>query len=388
MRFALSDDQAAFRDAVRELLAKECPPAVVRAAWEAAPGQLDRGVWDSLAAMGVLDLLVPEADGGLGLEETYLAPILEECGRVALPHPIVETAMVAAPLLGAGAGMVSTDLGGPHVPCAHDADVLLLHRGNELAVMPSGAVELEAVTTVDGGRRGARIVTSDTGSAGISSAAQAPLSNASGVGQPATPSTATASLASNASPVGQPAAPSATSEGLPSPDPRVGRAATANTADRARLRPVRDADVDLAFDRGALGTAAVLVGLGQAMLDMTVGYVRERHQFGVPIGSFQAVKHHLADAALALEFARPTVWRAAWSVAHDEPTRARDVSMAKAMASDAATLAGRKALQCHGAIGYTVEADLHLYLKRTWALARSWGDAAFHTDRVATALGT
>jgi alkylation response protein AidB-like acyl-CoA dehydrogenase len=147
------------------------------------------------------------------------------------------------------------------------------------------------------------------------------------------------------------------------------------------------AAVRLAFDRGALGTAAVLVGLGQAMLDLTVGYVTERHQFGVPIGSFQAVKHHLADAALALEFARPAVWRAAWSVAHDEPTRARDVSMAKAMAGDAAELVGRQALQCHGAIGYTVEADLHLYLKRTWALARSWGDSAFHTDRVADALG-
>jgi alkylation response protein AidB-like acyl-CoA dehydrogenase len=130
----------------------------------------------------------------------------------------------------------------------------------------------------------------------------------------------------------------------------------------------------------------MLVGLGQAMLDLTVGYVSERQQFGQPIGSFQAVKHHLADAALALEFARPVVWRAAWSIAHDAPTRARDVSMAKAMASDAAELVGRKALQCHGAIGYTVEADLHLYLKRTWALARTWGDTAHHTDRVAAAL--
>jgi alkylation response protein AidB-like acyl-CoA dehydrogenase len=73
-------------------------------------------------------------------------------------------------------------------------------------------------------------------------------------------------------------------------------------------------------------------------------------------------------------------------VAHDAPTRARDVSMAKAMASDAAELVGRKALQCHGAIGYTVEADLHLFLKRTWALARVWGDSAHHTDRVAAAL--
>ena len=152
-----------------------------------------------------------------------------------------------------------------------------------------------------------------------------------------------------------------------------GRRAGTVTAGPGSTVSAGHAAVELALDRGALGTAAFLVGLGQAMLDLTVGYVVERKQFGVAVGSFQAVKHHLADAALALEFARPAVHRAAWSVAHDAPTRARDVSMAKAMASDAAELVGRKALQCHGAIGYTVEADLHLFLKRTWALARSLG---------------
>src|SRR5207244_10446320 len=95
------------------------------------------------------------------------------------------------------------------------------------------------------------------------------------------------------------------------------------------------AAVDLAFDRGALGTAAQLIGLTQRMLELTVAYAKERRQFGVPIGSFQAVKHHLADALLQVEFARPAVHRAAWSVAHDVADRARDVSMAKAMASDA-----------------------------------------------------
>ena len=78
---------------------------------------------------------------------------------------------------------------------------------------------------------------------------------------------------------------------------------------------------------------------------------------------------------------------AAWALATDQPTAARDVSTAKALASDAARLAGRHALQCHGAIGYTVEYDLHLYLKRAEALARWWGDAAWHRDRVGVALG-
>jgi hypothetical protein len=133
-------------------------------------------------------------------------------------------------------------------------------------------------------------------------------------------------------------------------------------------------------ERAALAAAAQLVGLGQRMLDMTVDYVRQRQQFGVPIGSFQAVKHQLADSLKELAFARPAVWRAASSL---EP---RDISMAKAMASDAASFVARRALQCHGAIGYTVEYDLHRYLKLTWVLARSQGDAAWHRDRIAKEL--
>jgi alkylation response protein AidB-like acyl-CoA dehydrogenase len=92
------------------------------------------------------------------------------------------------------------------------------------------------------------------------------------------------------------------------------------------------------------------------------------------------VKHHLADALKDLAFARPAVRRAAATL---DP---RDISMAKAMASDAAGFSGRQALQCHGAIGYTVEHDLHRFLKRTWILARSHGDAAWHRERIATLL--
>lgn len=143
---------------------------------------------------------------------------------------------------------------------------------------------------------------------------------------------------------------------------------------------------DDTFDRGALGVAAQLVGLADHMLTTTVEYAKERRQFGVPIGTFQAVKHHLANVALGLEFARPLVYRAAWSLAHGDDGRSVQVSMAKARASEAALLAGRVALQVHGAIGYTTEYDLHLWMKRAWALAASWGDAACHDDRVGRAI--
>ncbi len=98
------------------------------------------------------------------------------------------------------------------------------------------------------------------------------------------------------------------------------------------------------------------------------------------------MKHQLADALLALEFARPVVYRAAHSMSHDDSDRSRDVSMAKLFAATAAQRVGRAALQCHGAIGYTVEYDLHLYMKRAWALAASWGDSSWHRERVALAV--
>jgi alkylation response protein AidB-like acyl-CoA dehydrogenase len=121
------------------------------------------------------------------------------------------------------------------------------------------------------------------------------------------------------------------------------------------------------------------------MLELTVDYVGERAQFGVPVGSFQAIKHHLADAALGLEFAEPLVAVAAHRLRLGEPAGVAS-SMAKLRASRAAHEAGRVALQCHGAIGYTVECDLHLYLKRSWALHRQHGGEAWHLARVRSEL--
>ena len=163
----------------------------------------------------------------------------------------------------------------------------------------------------------------------------------------------------------------------------------------ARVRPIApgklvtggEAAAEAAFERGVLGTAAELLGLSRRMLALTVGYAAQRHQFGKPIGSFQAVKHHLANARIQIEFAGPAVLYAAYGLAHGHPDAGRSVSQAKWLANNAAAVTGRAALQCHGAIGYTTEHDLHLYLKRSWALARSWGGSDFHADRVAASIG-
>ncbi|MGO4445298.1 acyl-CoA dehydrogenase family protein [Mycobacterium sp. 2YAF39] len=146
------------------------------------------------------------------------------------------------------------------------------------------------------------------------------------------------------------------------------------------------ADVARAYEFGVLATAAQLVGAGQALLDMSVEYAKQRSQFGRTIGSYQAIKHKLADVHIALELARPLVYGAALSVADQSPDTARDVSAAKVAASDAALLAARSALQTHGAIGFTQEHDMSLWLLRVQALRSAWGDPALHRRRLLEAL--
>ena len=150
--------------------------------------------------------------------------------------------------------------------------------------------------------------------------------------------------------------------------------------------PSQPADVARAFEFGALATAAQLVGAGQTMLDMTVEYAKQRSQFGRLVGSYQAIKHKLADAHIALELARPLVYGAALALAEHSPDTARDVSAAKSATADAALLCARAALQTHGAIGYTTEHDLSQWLLRVQALRSAWGDPTFHRRRVLEAL--
>ena len=148
----------------------------------------------------------------------------------------------------------------------------------------------------------------------------------------------------------------------------------------------RPADISRAFEFGALATAAQLIGAGQQMLDMSVEYAKQRTQFGRVIGGYQAIKHKLADVHIALDLARPLLFGAALSLAENSADTARDVSAAKAAASDAALLSARAALQTHGAIGYTAEHDLSQLLLRVQALHSAWGDPASHRRRVLEAL--
>ena len=325
MDFSFSDDQIMFQEAVRDLLANECPPEVVRAAWDSKTGRSD-GLWTALAEMGVVGMTAPTSAGGLGMDETDLVLLLEEAGRAALPEPLLEHTAVGIPTLAeyddpwarvwmelAAANSAALRVGpedGYTVGAAGCDFVLLI--GDKVRAIPRENAKLVEYPSIDRSRRLFKV---------------------------------------------------------------YGEALTV------------DADPALAFDRAAAGAAAQCVGVAQHLLDATVEYVAQRYQFGKPVGSYQAVKHHLANAALKIEFARPAAYRAAWCIAAGDPDRSRDVSLAKALASEAVDLAARTALQCHGAIGYTYEYDLHLWMKRGWALSAAWGDAAWHRNRIAAALG-
>jgi len=321
VQFGFSDEQLAFRDAVRVLLDDACPPASVRAAWSAGHLGYDPKLWAALGEMGVLGMLAPSGAGGLGMDEVDLVLCLEETGRAALPGPIVEHAAVSVPLLAsAGSALVGPAVAGSLAVTFSDraarvgwgtaADAAVLATGDGLRLVQGASGE--PLRSVDRSRRDVALTAFE----------------------------------------GTPLA----------------------------------GDARLAVDRAVLGAAAQECGLAARMIEMTVAYTTARRQFGVPVGTYQALKHHLADALLLLEHARPAVYRAAWSVARGAPTRGRDVSMAKVMSDRAADRAARAALQCHGAIGYTWEHDLHLWMKRAWALQRVWGTTATHRARVAEAV--
>ncbi|SMC95861.1 acyl-CoA dehydrogenase family protein [Lentzea albidocapillata] len=339
MRFAMTADQSDLRAVVHDLVTELCPPATVRCAPDSAEvAALHRGLVD----LGVPGLLVSEGAGGLGLDENHFVALMVECGWAAVPLPLVDTVGFAPAVLEsagpARSGPLGPDLAGSDLV----ADVV--------AGKTTCAVTFDGVVRF-GHRPGLLL---HGGFGGVGPIRVLDLAGAS-------------------------------REPVDAVDPA---ADLRRIIGGTELVVVDDpAAVELAWLRGVLGASAQLIGLSRRMLETTVEYVGQRRQFGVPIGSFQAVKHRLADALLRIEFAAPAVARAGFSLATSDPDRVRDVSMAKALASDAAREVARAAIQCHGAIAYTTEYDLHLYAKRAWALAADWGSAAWHRAVVARDLG-
>jgi alkylation response protein AidB-like acyl-CoA dehydrogenase len=337
MRFVLSEEQRQFGASVHELLADADVPGAARA-WAAGDHSAGLGIWQALAKAGVTALAIPQAHGGLGASPVDLVVACEELGRHPVPGPIAESVAAVPALLVAladeGGGDAGADVGG-WLAGLSDGDLIAT-----LAMPPALPYALDAdvaglVLLVAGGNvwraspRG-RLVSID-GARRLFEVE--PIEAVAGA---------------------------------------AGGAAGAATEAAMRF--------------GVLASAALLLGAGRGLLDLAAGHARRREQFGRPIGAFQAVKHALADVLIGLEFARPLLYAAAIAIGADAATATRDVAAARVTCADAARRAARTALQVHGAIGYTQECDVSLWLAKVRALSATWGSQAEHRAAVLAAL--
>ena len=337
MDFTFTDDQLTFREAVSRFLMVEAAPEMLREIWETDSGR-SPDLRKNIADQGLTALSVPEDCGGLGMDDVAWSLMTQELGYYAIPDSLADAAYVATGLLSAlPAGTAEREAwlariaeGSIRIAVDHPVNPLLADANPaDLLVLANGD-EVHAVAR-----------------SAVKVEANASIDLSRRLGKVSwTPSAATL-LA----------------------DGEAGRALWAQT-----------------LNRGALSVAGQMLGLAQRMLDLSVDYVAQRKQFGKPIGSFQAVKHHLADVATQIEFAKPVLYRAAYALAHGEAGADARVSHAKLACGEAAWVAARKGIQVHGAMGYTWEVDLQMFMKRAWALDAFWGDRGLHKSRIADAM--
>lgn len=313
MRFLLDPGQRAFAASLDAMLTAADTPSVVRD-WSRGEHASGRALWRRIAEAGVFALAVPEAYDGVGPLPVELAVAFVELGRHAVPGPLVETVAAAALL-------TALDDQAP-------AERLLpaLASGKSITTLTTGPYALDADMT------------------------DVTL-------------TLSARPAFNSEPTELRLAPPPPTPPRFSLDPARRLSPTPDGGELLATVP----HLTEALTWARLATAAQALGVGLTLLDRTVAYVKQRTQFTVPIGSFQAVKHQLADAKIALEFARPLLFGAALTMTE------QDVAAAKVTACEAAYATARTALQLHGAIGYTAECDLSLWLTKARALRTAWG---------------
>jgi len=353
VNFDLSDDQLALRDGARDLLDGLADPTRVRAVVDATGG-VDANLWSAMAEQGWPGVAIDEAHGGLGLGTVEVCVLLEEVGRHAAPAPVASTALVLGALADAGeTRQVEQLLGANAVGCvawsrradavraeADGAGWRITGRADPAPYAPSAALAVVVAATPDGS--GLFAVDLDE-------------------------------------------------HGRPEREPAMDR-----TRELGWLAfdgtPARElggtAAVDAIIDRGATFAAAEMLGGAERVLELAVEYAKDRVQFGRPIGSFQAVKHRCADMLVDVEGMRSTSFWAAWCIGATDPEASIAASTAKVWSSDASKRVMASALQVHGGIGFTWEHDLHLFLKRAQLDQLTFGDAAYHRERLAGLLRT
>ena len=351
MDFELTEEQAALREVSRGLLAVSCPPQLVRSLADAGR-DVDDKLWQRGAELGWTGLAVPEEDDGAGQGLVELCLVAEELGRAAAPGAFLDSALIAVALARRGHPELVRALAGGDLKASwachgsvtgsYDGEELVLN-GRATAVQAAAAADWLVVMAASD--RGRRLVLVDRARASVE--ARRTLDETRRWYDVAL-------------------------DGV-----RVG-AADVVTGDEAEIQWLTDACAVL--------IAADSLGVGERLLDMTVGYVKVREQFGRPLGSFQSVKHKVADMLATLKGARAATYYAAMALDAGVADSTAAASVAKAFTADGVAALAGEALQAHGGIGFTWEHDLHLYLRRAKVNEMLYGAAAEHYERLVSLL--
>ncbi len=358
MDFEFTEDQTAIRDLVRGILEGELTPERLKRI-EAEPDWFDRKLWATLAESGVLGIAVPAAHGGMGLGVLELAVLLEEIGRTVAPLPILPTLVFAGLPIAAFGTDTQRETWLPGIAAGETIlTAALVDAGSDDPVMPGTTARADGDGWVlDGEKRFVPAVH-------LASRVLVPARTPDGV--------AIFLLDPTASGVAQTRFVSTTGEPvftLKLDGARV-------EGDQVLGGDVRNADAQVSwlYERALAATCATQVGVSEKALEVTTSYVRDRVQFGVPIGSFQAVQHRSADAYIDLASMRWLAWRAAWKLATGEPA-ARDVAVAKYWAAEGGSRIANTAQHLHGGIGVDLDYPIHRYFVWSKALEISLGAA-------------
>jgi alkylation response protein AidB-like acyl-CoA dehydrogenase len=363
MNFDFSDEQKQLRDEARRFLAKQCAPAAVRAVLD-GKAPYDRELWKGLADMGFLGVAIPEQFGGVGAGHLELCVIAEEIGRALAPVPFSSTVYLAAEaILLAG----SDALKGKWLPAIASGSAigtlaLFEGRGNpspdaiKLAAS-NGTLNGVKKPVPDGAIADFAVVAARTGSSGRETDISLFLVELTGEGVEA--------------------------KALTNVDPSRGQAEIAFR--NCKAEPLGAAGegwsiLTQVLDRAAVLTAFEQVGGADRALEMGRDYALDRIAFGRPIGSFQAVKHMLADMYVSATLARSNCYYGAWALSTNASELPEAAASARISATQAFQHCAKNNIQVHGGMGFTWEFDCHLYYRRANALALSLGSLSYWED--------
>ncbi len=371
MELEFTGEQEELRASVRSFLEKECPVDFVRAVVES--GEAPEKLWGSMVALDWPALAIPEEYGGIGLTVLETAVVVEELGRAIVPGPLLATVTQFAPMV--------REVGTPEQQQRFLSEVAngTIAGAVALADHPRAWALADVTMTAEPAEGGWSLngrklaVLAAEGTTDVVVVARA----GEGMGAFVVPVAEAGLTPMHSLDASRPLVDAVLHHVLVPGERALGKPGSAESTH----------GITRALQEATIGLALETVGTCDALFQLLLAYLKERQQFGVAIGSFQALKHKMSNMFLALERARSLCYLAVAAINEDTPIRATAVSMAKAASDDCQKLVGRESIQSFGGIGFTWEHDAHLYVKRATTDGALFGGASEHSLAVAGSLG-